>query len=182
MAAHILHGVVEVHAPQVAEAYRAVGKSAKVCSHASSVVRSYPAAKAWQVSIQTPTRDLSSTRSMIRARWAKSYPRLEPWPACVFDDGRHAMSLFQCYVYRLCYAAQALVLRIAFQVAAGWRLRRSRPSPHRCILDGNEARDFSIPSSGVPEVYQVAVVGQYLLRRVAVLEACGPEAFNLFRP
>ncbi len=44
----------------------------------------------------------------------------------------------------------------------------------------NEARDFSIPSSGCPRFIQVAVVGQYLLRRVAVLEACGLEAFNLF--
>ena len=38
--------------------------SANVASHASRVRRSYPAAKAWQVSMQTPTRDLSSTRSI----------------------------------------------------------------------------------------------------------------------
>ena len=43
--------------------------------------RSYPAAKAWQVSMQTPTRDLSSTLSIIFAKCSNLNPRLVPCPA-----------------------------------------------------------------------------------------------------
>lgn len=47
----------------------------------------HPAANTWQVSMQTPTRDLSLICSMIEARSEKVEPRTEPDPAIVSNTG-----------------------------------------------------------------------------------------------
>ncbi len=55
--------------------------SSQVCLNPCLLFKSYPAEKAWQVSIQTPTLVLSSIFSMMSAICSKENPKFVPWPA-----------------------------------------------------------------------------------------------------
>ncbi len=67
--------IVEVHPAQILKANN-TGKISERFLAFGRVRKSYPAAKAWQVSMQTPTRDLSSTPSIIAARCSNLNPKL----------------------------------------------------------------------------------------------------------
>ena len=180
VAAHVLHGVVEVHAPKVSEADRAVevgeGLLArlvgrKVITRGEGVAGVYTYAYARLVLHEVyDARQMGEVISEIGAL-----------AGGVLDDGRDAVRLLEGDVYRLGDAAQALLLRDGLQVAARVEVEAVEPqslAPLHLVQERG-ARLGEPLVRRVSEVDQIAVVGQYLLRRVSVLGTSLLETFDL---
>lgn len=98
-----------------------------VFANASGVRRSYPAAKAWHVSIHTPTRALSSTPSMISLSSSNRPPMTFPAPA-MFSSSGTTPSVSLCARFSIPAIRPHASRMSAPPVLPGWKLYMPMPS------------------------------------------------------
>lgn len=126
--------------------------------------------------MQTPTRDLSFTPSMMAARCSNLKPRLLP-ASGVFDHRSNAFGLRQRDIDRFGDARRALLLRDLLQMAAGVEVeqRQSQLLAAGHFINESITGFFQRFFHRVAKVNQVAVVRQDLPRAKVILFTRGFE-------
>ena len=112
--------------------------------------------------MQIPTRDLSSTLSMIYARCSNLNPRLEPCPAVFSMTAVTPLRAVEGDIDRLGDAVQALLRRNSVQVAARMEIKTVEAEGLAAAHFVDEGRPGLLEpfALGMPQVDQVTVVRQ----------------------
>ncbi|CCX48592.1 unknown [Bacteroides sp. CAG:927] len=113
----------------------------------------------------------------------KCESEIAPLARSVLYHGFHPFGLLQSKVYRLCYQVKTCLLLHLVQMASGMKIHHRKPKGmgavqfiYKCLAA--LGKFFGVRC---PEIYQKAVVRQYVFRRIAVLRTVCLELFYLSR-